>query len=250
MTALAVAAEHARSHSAAVSHRYKHALNGYAARLSRAALTAIEHDDRVRFVAEDREVIAHSVCDQSTFNPTVQCLPAGIDRIDGDLSSTRSGNGRGAVNVNVAVLDTGINFSHPDLNVVGGVDCTAGRGFDDLNGHGTNVAGIIGARDNGVGVVGVAPGARLWAVRVLNKFGRGAVSSIICGIDWVTSTHTDSDTSNDIAVANMSIGGGGADDGDCGNSNKDAYHRAICNSVAAGVTYVVSAGNAAAGPRN
>ena len=117
-----VAAEHARSHGAAVSHRYKHALNGYAARLSPAALAAIERDDRVRFVSEDREVFARSTCDKTTFTPEVQCLPAGIDRIDGDLSSTRSGDGLGAVNVNVAVIDTGIS-PHPDLNVVGGVDC-------------------------------------------------------------------------------------------------------------------------------
>jgi subtilisin len=123
----AVAAEHARSYGAAVFHRYQHALNGYAARLSPAALAAIEHDDRVRFVSEDREVFAVSTCDPTTFNPAVQCLPTGIDRIDGDRSSTRSGNGRAAVNVNVAVLDSGIDPSHPDLNVVGGVDCASGE---------------------------------------------------------------------------------------------------------------------------
>jgi subtilisin len=241
----AVAAEHAHSHGAAVSHRYQHALKGYAARLSPAALAAIEHDDRVRFVSEDREFFAVSTCDVSNFDPAVQCLPAGIDRIDGDRSSTRSGNGRGAVNVNVAVLDTGIDPSHPDLNVGGGVDCAAGKGFDDQQGHGTRVAGTIGAKDNGIGVVGVAPGARLWGVRVLNKNGAGTASTVICGIDWATSTHMDSDPSNDIAVANMSLAGKGSDDGDCGNTNKDALHLAICNSSAAGVTYVVAASNEA-----
>ena len=80
---------------------------------------------------------------------------------------------------------------------------------------------------------------------MLNKSGSGSISRIICGIDWVTSTHTDSDTSNDIAVANMSLGTAGSDDMDCGNTKKDAMHLAICNSVAAGVTYVVAAGNAA-----
>lgn len=239
----AVAAEHAHSHGAAVSHRYRHALNGYAARLSPAALAAIEHDARVRFVSEDREVFAVSTCDPSNFNPAVQCLPTGIDRIDGDRSSTRSGNGRGAVNVNVAVLDTGIDPSHPDLNVVGGVACSNSKGFADQNGHGTHVAGTIGAKDNGIGVVGVAPGARLWAVQVLKKNGSGSFSDIICGVDWTTSTHTDSDPSNDIAVANMSLSGFGSDDGDCGKSSNDAMHLAICNSSAAGVTYVVAAGN-------
>jgi subtilisin len=89
-----------------------------------------------------------------------QILPAGIDRIDADRTSTRSGDGRGSVNINVAVLDTGIDIEHPDLNVVGGKDCTSGSGFDDPNAHGTHVAGTIAARDDDIGVVGVVPGAR------------------------------------------------------------------------------------------
>jgi subtilisin family serine protease len=90
-------------------------------------------------------------------------------------------------------------------------------------------------------VVGVVPGARIWSVRVLNNAGSGSTSSVICGIDWVTATHTDGNSSNDIAVANMSLGGSGSDSGGC--SNGDAEHRAICRSVAAGVTYAVAAGN-------
>jgi subtilisin family serine protease len=239
----AVAAEHASSHGAAVFHRYQHALKGYAARLSPAALAAIEKDDRVRFVSEDREVYPASICAGPTFNQPDQCLPAGTDRIDGDRSSTRSGDGRGAVNLNVAVLDSGIDPSHPDLNIAGGVACANGQGFADQFGHGTGVAGIIGAKDNGIGVVGVAPGVRLWAVRVISKKSTASHSDIICGIDWVTSTHTDSDPTNDIAVTNMSLEESGSDDGNCGKTNKDAVHLAICNSSAAGVSYVVSAGN-------
>ncbi|HSE69588.1 MAG TPA: S8 family serine peptidase, partial [Nocardioidaceae bacterium] len=87
------------------------------------------------------------------------------------------------------------------------------------------------------GVVGMAPGARIWPVRVLNNAGSGTFSAIVCGIDYVTA-HADQ-----IEVANMSLGGGGADDGNCGRSNNDAMHTAICSSVAAGVTYVVAAGN-------
>ncbi len=86
-----------------------------------------------------------------------------------------SGNGSGAVNVDVAVIDTGIS-AHPDLNVVGGVNCSTGKSYDDGNGHGSHVAGTIGAKDDSVGVVGVAPGARLWAVRVLNNQGSGTRS--------------------------------------------------------------------------
>jgi subtilisin len=210
-----------------------------------AALAAIQADNRVLFVSEDREVFAATVCTSQDFNPSVRCIPTGIDRIDGDLSSTKSGNGRGSVNINVAVLDTGIDVHHPDLAVAGGVNCSSDKTFDDLEGHGTHVSGTIGALDNNIGVVGVAPGARLWAVRVLNKNGSGSMSSLLCGIDWVTSTRSDSDPTNDISVANMSLGAKSQDDGNCGKTNNDAVHLAICNSVAAGVVYVVGAGNSA-----
>jgi subtilisin len=224
--------QHASLAGVDVDHTYSHALTGYSATLSPEALAAIEADPRVAFVSPDREV-----------RIAAQTLPTGINRIDGDLSSTLSGNGSGSVNVNVAVIDTGIDSSHPDLNVVGGKGCTAGIGFTDGNGHGSHVAGTIAAKDDAIGVVGVAPGARLYAVKVLTDAGVGLTSDIVCGIDWVTSTRTDLDPNNNIAVANMSLGGGGSDDGNCGNSNNDAEHRAICNSVAAGVTYVVAAGN-------
>lgn len=250
----AVAEEHANLHGADVSHRYRHALRGYSARLTSPALAAIRDDERVLFVSENRIARASSVCDPTA----LQCLPAGIDRIDADLSSARSGDGSGTVGVNVAVLDTGIDLTHPDLNVAGGVSCQESAGLDDKNGHGTHVAGTIGAKDNGFGVVGVAPGARLWAVRVLNQGGNtgpqghaeGGLDEIVCGVDWVTSTRMDFDPTNDIAVANMSLVGGGGDDGNCGLTNGDPLHLAICNSVAAGVLYVAAAGNAGVDLRN
>ncbi len=229
----AVADEHAQRYGVGLQHLYEHALKGYAATIPAARLAQIKADPRVAFVSEDRLVAA-----------TAQTLPTGIDRIDGELSSTVSGNGAGAVDVDVAVIDSGIQRDHPDLNVVGGVNCSTGRGYDDGNGHGTHVAGTIGAKDDGVGVVGVAPGARLWAVRVLNKYGQGSLSSVVCGIDWVTRN------ASTIEVANMSLGGSGADDGNCGNSNNDAMHKAICRSVNAGVTYVAAAGNASANAAN
>jgi subtilisin family serine protease len=227
-----VAAYHEGFAGVDVDARYTHALDGYAATLTTSALAAVKADARVDFVSPDRRVRA-----------AAQSLPTGINRIDGELSSTASGNGSGAVNVNVAVVDTGIDPTHPDLNVVGGRDCAPGVGFTDLNGHGSHVAGTIGAKDDGNGVVGIAPGARLWAVKVLNDAGVGLTSDIVCGIDWVTSTRTDLVPTNDIAVANMSLGGGGADDGNCGNANNDAEHKAICRAVQAGVTFVVAAGN-------
>jgi subtilisin len=227
-----VLAQHSALSGVEVDHAYGHALNGYAARLSPSALTAIQSDSRVAFVSPDRVVRA-----------TAQTLPTGIDRIDGDTSSTVSGDGSGSVNVNVAVIDTGIDSSHADLNVVGGHGCAVGAGTTDGNGHGSHVSGTVAAKDDANGVVGVVPGARLYAVKVLTDAGVGLTSDIVCGIDWVTSTRTDGDPSNNIAVANMSLGGSGSDDGNCGRSNGDAEHLAICNSVSAGVTYVVAAGN-------
>lgn len=237
----AVVAEHVSDHDVDVSHRYRHALRGFAARLTPAAVTSLRRDDRVLFVTPDRKVVAASE----------QVLPTGVDRIDGDLSSTASGDGAGSVDVDVAVLDTGIDLDHPDLNVVGGVNCQDGEDFEDRNGHGTHVAGIVGAKDDGSGVVGVAPRARLWSVRVLDDKANAATwAEVICGVDWVTSTRTDLDPTNDIEVANMSLGGEGADDGDCGRSDGDALHLAICNSTAAGVLYVVAAMNEGADLRD
>lgn len=219
-----LAAEHGRAYGASVSQRYHSALKGYAATIPLARLDDIERDPRVAFVSEDRTVTA-----------VAQTLPTGVNRIDGELSSHASSN---AWNIAVAVIDTG-SGPHSDLNVAGGKNCSTGKSFGDGNGHGTHVAGTIGAINNGAGVVGVAPGIPIYSVRVLNNAGSGSWSSVVCGIDWVTANAS---TLN-IKVANMSLGGAGTDDGNCGNSNSDALHKAICNSVAAGVTYVVAAGN-------
>ena len=218
----AAAGDAVRRHGADVEHVYRHALRGYAARMSARAAAAVAGRSDVVSVVADRTVSA-----------TAQTLPTGIDRIDAELSSARAGDGTGSVGVDVAVIDTGIDLSHPDLTVAGGRNCNNGRSYNDGNGHGTHVAGTIGAKDDANGVVGVAPGARLWAVRVLNNNGSGSWSSVICGIDWVTAN------ANTIEVANMSLGGTGSDTG----CNDGGLHRAICNSVAKGVTYAVAAGN-------
>jgi len=214
----------ARGLGLAPTYSYGTALFGFAASVPRGRLAALQRDPRVELVSADGYVEA-----------VAQTLPTGVNRIEGDESSTAAGNGSGSVDVSVAILDTGIDLDHPDLNVQGGVNCSTGRTFDDGNGHGSHTAGTVGARDDGSGVVGVAPGARLYAVRVLNNAGSGSWASVACGIDWVTANAG----SLGITVANMSLGGSGSD-GACGS---DALHQAICNSVGAGVTYVVSAGN-------
>ena len=219
-----LAAEHGRAYGASVSQLYHSALRGYAARIPQARLDDVRRDPRVAFVSEDRPVEA-----------VAQTLPTGVDRIDAELSSHFSSN---SWDLAVAVIDTG-SGPHADLNIAGGKNCSVGKSFADGNGHGTHVAGTIGAINKGAGVVGVAPGIPIYSVRVLNNQGSGSWSSVICGIDWVTANAS----RLNIKVANMSLGGGGSDDGNCGNSNADALHKAICRSVGAGVTYVVAAGN-------
>ncbi len=217
---------------------YSHALKGFAAKIPDARLAKLQADPDVKFIDQDQVF--------SIAGP--QSLPTGINRIDGELSSTVAGDGSGSVNVDVAIIDTGI-ASHEDLNVHRSVNCSGGsplRGSckssspADGNGHGTHVAGTVAALDNAVGVVGVAPGARLWGVKVLSDRGSGYKSWIIAGIDYVTQN------ASSIEVANMSLGGSGSDDGKSCDATTDSYKKAICNSVAAGVTYAVAAGNSSA----
>ena len=224
------ARQHASRYGARVGHVYRHALRGYSATLSPDRVAALRADPTVAAVVADLPVHAFA-----------QTLPAGINRIDGELSSTASGNGSGSVDADIAIIDSGIATGHSDLNVVGGVNCVGGSSFNDDFGHGTHVAGIAAARDNADGVVGVAPGARLWAVKVLNAQGTGTTSQVICGIDWVTGQ------AGTIEVANMSLGGIGpwGSYSRC-DSAFDPMHPAICGSVAAGVTYAVAAGNSPA----
>jgi subtilisin len=229
-----VAKRHAGRFGASVSHVYRNALSGYSATLSPSRVAALRADPGVAAVVPDR-----------TLRIQAQTLPTGINRIDGELSSTVSGNGSGAVNVDVAIIDTGIG-PNPDLNIAGGVNCVSpGGSFADNNGHGTHVAGTVAAKDDTNLVVGVAPGARVWAVKVLNAQGSGTISQIICGIDWVTAR------ASTIEVANMSLGGQSPFGSFSGcSSSFDPMHPAICRSVQAGVTYAVAAGNSAANANN
>jgi hypothetical protein len=218
----------AQAHGLTVRLVYRHALRGMAASVPEGRLKALARDPRVAYVEADQEV-----------HLFVQEVPTGIRRIfaDENANITIDGVDDLRVDVDVAVIDTGIDFEHPDLNVVARTDCSGGSPFKqsckdgsgkDGNGHGTHVAGTIGAIDNDIGVVGVAPGARLWAVKVLRDDGSGYISWIVAGIDWVTAR------ADQIEVANMSLG--------C-ECTSQAMDDAIANSVAAGVVYAVAAGN-------
>jgi subtilisin len=227
-----VASTHELTLGVDVGHIYTNALKGYSALMTPAVAAVVEKLPVVRWVEADTEVEA-----------TVQGLPTGINRADADLSPTADiDNNDERVDVDVAVIDTGVDLDHPDLNVyqAGARNCSLFGlipSADDDNGHGSHVAGTIGALDNTTGVVGMAPGARIWPVKVLSALGIGFTSDVVCGIDYVAAN------ADEIEVANMSLGGAGADDGNCGLTDGDAQHTAICETVAAGVTFVVAAGN-------
>ncbi|MGC1264187.1 MAG: S8 family serine peptidase, partial [Nitrososphaeraceae archaeon] len=211
----------AMKQGAGLRHIFDHSLHGFAMNVPNdKVLQAVMKIPEVDYVQPDVKVRAFA-----------QILPTGIDRADGDLSSTKSGDGSGVVDADIGIMDTGIDLNHPDLNVFRQVSFVSGTssGNDD-NGHGTAVAGVAAAKDNSQGVVGIAPGARLWAIKVLDSNGIGFMSDLIEGIDYVTQH------AKEIEVVNLSFGGDGS---------SDAFHTAISKSVSAGVTYVVAAGNEA-----
>lgn len=212
----AVAREHAQRHGAEVLYTYQYAIEGYAARLPEARLEEVRADGRVAYVEPDQTMYAEA-----------QTLPWGIDKIDADLSSTKAGNGSGAVSgVNAYVIDTGI-YRHTDLYRVKHVNFVRDGRNADCHGHGTHVAGTVAAKDNTSDVVGVAPGAPLTGVKVLGCNGSGANSGVIKGVDWVTAN------SRKPAIANMSLGGG----------LSQALDDAVRRSAAGGVFYSIAAGN-------
>lgn len=164
-----------------------HIVPAMAATVPRAALDRLRSSTGVTSVGEDGRVWA-----------TDQHLPWGVDRIDADMVRIYN---KGA-GVRVAIVDTGIDLDHPDLHVAGGATFVGGTSSaDDDNGHGTHVAGIVAALDNGLGVIGVAPEAALYAVKVLNHNGEGYTSDLIRGIEWAVD--------NNMQVVNMSLAASG-----------------------------------------
>lgn len=210
---------------------YEHAVKGFAAYLTPEAKRTLENDDRIASITRDRQRYL-----------AAQTLPRGISRVGVQTNPEADLGGQGGgVDVDIAIIDTGIDFYHPDLNVFAYADCTGATSFQgwDRNGHGTHVAGTAAAKDNDIGVVGVAPGARIWAFKVEDNNGNMFESYIIACMDIVTHFATTPLNGQTIDVANMSLGGEFPED-QCEDS---PFNAAVCGMVEAGVTTVVAAGN-------
>ena len=245
-----------------VTHVYRHVFMGFAGTLPAAEVSAAQAMPAVRDVFEDGRVHAES-----------QTLSTGVRRVgtpaepDGEHLAIAS-----PIDADIAILDTGVSRV-ADLTVAGGTSCVKGKAktsrhkkhkkhkkgrkgkkgnkrkhhkkkrhkkrqkkrgsWVDDNGHGTHTAGIAAAIDNDEDIAGVAPGARIWAVKVLDGKGDGSFSNVICGLDWVVK-HKQT-----IDVVNLSLGG----DGEEKTCQMSALHRAVCQTVAAGIPVVVAAGN-------
>lgn len=197
---------------------YENALSGFAAQMSEEAVTTLADSPHVAFIEPDQVVYA-----SDTQNPATWGLDR-IDQRDPPLNNSYTYDATG-VGVHAYIIDSGIRATHQEFSGRLGNGATAindGRGTGDCDGHGTHVAGTVGGS-----TYGVAKQVTLHAVRVLDCQGSGSTSGVIAGIDWVTANHRKP------AVANMSLGG----------SASAALDVAVRNSIAAGVTYVVAAGN-------
>ena len=212
----------AREYGGSVRHVYEHVLGGFAFRGTERAAANLARSPRVSSVIADQPVAA-----------VAETLPTGVNRIDGNDAHAAGYAGTG---VNVAILDTGVDLDHPDLRVHSSLRANCidtSKPPDDVHGHGTQVAGTVAARDDTEGVIGVAPGATVVPVKVLDDSGSGSWASVICGINYVTAN------ASSIKVANMSLGGPGS----AGSCSVGGLRQAICQSVNAGITYTIAAGN-------
>ncbi|MFT3679565.1 MAG: S8 family serine peptidase [Ferruginibacter sp.] len=203
--------------SAALLNSFGGELKGFVARLSKEELTKLATDPEVSMIEQDK-IISLGTC----FTVVAPWL------VTWNINKTGYGDGTGKV---AWVIDSGIDFTHPDLTV----DASRSKSFlsgitsaADENGHGTHVAGIIGAKNNNIGVLGVASGATLISLRVLDKDGKGTLSAIIQALAWVSDNGKAGD------AVNLSLGEDGV---------SNILDQQVQKTAAKGIFISIAAGN-------
>jgi minor extracellular protease Epr len=217
-----------KEHGIANYTQYK-VINSISADIPESISEKLKKNPKIKYVEEDAQVQIAGKPSQSQPQQPPQQITWGVARVK---APEAWGNSTGT-NVKIAVLDTGISSNHPDLTVSGGINLVGtskNNKWNDDNGHGTHVAGIIAARNNTIGVVGVALDAQLYAVKVLDAYGNGYISDVIEGIDWAVQ--------NNMNVVSMSLGTA---------AYSQALNDTTANAYKAGILLVAAAGNSGDG---
>ena len=208
---------------------YGHALKGFTANLSDDQVAALKKDPRVQSIEQDLTISISPFKGKpggGGGTPDPQSIPYGTTRVGGGTATSSN---------TAWIIDSGIDLDHPDLNVDVSRSASFVRGdADDQNGHGTHVAGTVGAINNDIGSVGVSPGNLVVAVRVLDRRGSGSISGVVAGVDYVAANASNGD------VANMSLGGGAS----------TTLDNAVIAAAQSGVVFALAAGNSGADANN
>lgn len=226
---------------------YSKSIPGVSIKITKDQISAIRNDERISVIEQDWVYPFAPPCGTPNGGP---CDPPGNDDGGNDTGASTQQTPWGITRVNgvsnytgigvAYVLDSGIDLTHPDLNVNASMGFNAftsgadSKSLNDGNGHGTHVAGTIAAINNNEGVIGVAPGATVVPVKVLDRRGSGSLSGVIAGIEFVAANGSNGD------VANMSLGGGAS----------SALDLAVSNAAQSGVKFVLAAGNNGANANN
>jgi subtilisin len=201
-----------KSFGGEVKRQYKY-MPVVAVNLPETAVQALSNNPKVDYIEEDGNVQAIG-----------QVMPWGIAHVNADEVHQTGVVGSG---VKVGIIDSGIDYTHEDLSVSGGISYVQETtDYMDDNGHGTHVAGTVAAVDNTVGVLGVAPNVHLYGIKVLDSFGSGSYSDVVAGIEWAVS--------NNIDIVNMSFGG---------SSGSRTLQTAVDDAYNKGMLLVAAAGN-------
>jgi subtilisin family serine protease len=181
----------------------------------------IEHDASIHIASEGEILQEHNKI--ATMKDDSETIPWGIHSIGAYLAQEYSTDGK---SIRIAVLDTGIS-KHNDLQVMGGVSFVDEiASYSDDHGHGTHIAGTIGALSNQIGVIGAAPGSEIYSIKVLDKQGKGTYSQVIKGIEWAIK--------HDMHIISMSFGG---------TEYSQALEDVIREAANRGILVVAAAGN-------